>query len=133
MSRRRNRVRGFTLIEALAAIILLSLGSLALGSLLTRSSQQSIASASTVQATAAMTTEVGRLNVLPWAQLTAGTTCDTVTTGQMPRVRCTTITDVSTTEKGIRVIVTPRNTTIRPDTVRIQRTKTDASGPLSTL
>lgn len=133
MSRHRNRARGFTLIESLAAIILLSLGALALGSLLTRSSQQAIASASAVQTTAALTTEVGRVNVLPWAQLTAGTTCDTVATGQMPRIRCTTITDVSTTEKGIRVIVTPRNSTVRPDTVRVQRTKTDASGPLSTL
>lgn len=133
MSRHQKGMRGFTLIESLAAIILLSLAMLALGSLMTRSSQQAIASASAVQTTAAMTTEVGRVNVLPWAQLTAGTTCETVTTGQMPRVRCTTITDVSTTEKDIRIIVTPTNTTVRPDTVRVQRTKTDASGPLSTL
>jgi prepilin-type N-terminal cleavage/methylation domain-containing protein len=131
MSRRPKSSQGFTLIESLAAILLLSLGMLALGSLLTRSSQQSIASSSAVQTTAAMTTEVGRLNVLPWDQLAAGNVCDTVTSGQMPRIRCTLIADVSSTTKEVRVIVTPTITGIRPDTVRFQRTKTDASGPLS--
>ncbi len=125
--------RGFTLIEAMVAITLLSVGALALGGLLARSSRMAIASASTLHGTAAMSTEVGRLNALPFDQLpAAGETCTTISAAPFPHTRCTRLTDVSATVKEVRVRVTPAAANVRPDTVNFQRTKPGGNPALTT-
>jgi len=122
MSRNASR-GGFTIIEALVAIVLLSIGALALGSLLVTSSRMSIASASTIHGTAVLSAEVARLNTLPFDQLpAAGETCTTVTSAPFPHTRCTRLTDVSATVKEVRVRVTPATPNVRADTVSFQRT-----------
>ncbi|MCI0687945.1 MAG: prepilin-type N-terminal cleavage/methylation domain-containing protein [Sporichthyaceae bacterium] len=132
MSHRTSR-GGFTLVEALVAIVLLSVGALALGSLLARSSRMAVASASTIHGTAALSTEVGRLNALPFDQLpAAGETCTTVSTPPFPHTLCTRLTDVSATVKEVRVRVTPSAAGVRADTVNFQRTLPGGNPVLTT-
>ncbi len=132
MSRQGSR-RGFTLIESVVAIVLLSVCALALGGLLGRSSRMGVASGSTIHSAAALSTEVGRLNALPFDQLpVAGETCTTISSAPFPHTRCTRLTDVSGTVREVRVRVTPAATDVRPDTVTFQRTKPGGNPALTT-
>jgi prepilin-type N-terminal cleavage/methylation domain-containing protein len=125
--------KGFTIVEALVAVVLLSIGSLALGALLMRASRTAIAAASSVQATASLSTEVSRLNAVPFDQLTVGTVCETVTTPPYPHTRCTTVNNVSSKAHEVIIVVTPSgNSLIRPDTVRFRRSKSSGNAALNT-
>lgn len=125
--------RGFTLIESVVAIVLLSVCALALGGLLARSSRMAVASAQTIHGTAALSTEVARLNALPFAQLpAAGETCTTVTSAPFPHTRCTQLTDVSATVKQLRVRVSPASPDVRSDTVTFRRSLPGGNPALTT-
>ena len=80
--------RGFTLVEVLVTITLISTGILVLGGMLLRSARAAEAASAISYQTAAMASEVGRLDALPFTALTAGTTCDTLAVAQLPRIRC---------------------------------------------
>jgi prepilin-type N-terminal cleavage/methylation domain-containing protein len=132
MSRQASQ-RGFTMIEAMVAIVMLSVGALVLGGVLARSSRMAIASASTIHRTAVLSTEVGRLNALPFDQLPgAGETCTTISASPFPHTRCTQLTDLSAVVKEVRVRVTPTAADVRPDTVNFQRTKPGGNPALTT-
>jgi prepilin-type N-terminal cleavage/methylation domain-containing protein len=98
---------GFTLIEVLVSLMILSVGTVALSALLLRSAKQATAASHVVYQTAALTSEVGRLGALPFDQLAAGTTCVDVTTGPFLHQRCAVIVDVSAKVKRVTVTVTP--------------------------
>jgi prepilin-type N-terminal cleavage/methylation domain-containing protein len=130
---RNSSSSGFTLVEALVAVVLLSVGALILGSLLARSARLAVASASTIHGTAALSAEVARLNALPYDQLpAAGETCATVTAAPFPHTRCTQLTDVSATVKELRVRVSPASADIRPDTVTFRRSLPGGNAALTT-
>ena len=131
--RRPARREGFTIIEALVAIVLLSIGVMALGSLLARSSRMAIDSASTIHGTVAISAEVARLDALPFALLpAAGETCTTVASGPYPHTRCTRVTDISATVKELRVRVTPTSASVRSDTVTFRRSLPGGNPALTT-
>lgn len=132
MSRRNTGGRGFTLIETLVAVMLLSVGVLALGLLLLRSSRLASASATTVHATASLATVVSRLHAVPFNGLAAGTTCDTTTAAPYPHIRCTEVTDLSTTVKEVQVVVSPASAALKPDTVRFRRSTSTGNTVLNT-
>jgi prepilin-type N-terminal cleavage/methylation domain-containing protein len=132
MSRRNTGGRGFTLIETLVAVMLLSVGVLALGLLLLRSSRLSSASALTVHATASLATVVNRLYAVPFNGLPAGTTCDTTTAAPYPHIRCTQVTDLSATVKEVQVVVSPASAALEPDTVRFRRSSSTGNTVLNT-
>lgn len=126
--------RGFTLVEVLVSMTVLSLGLVALGALLVRSARQATAASSTVYQTAALSEEVARLGAMPFASLAAGTTCVTVTAHPLPHTRCTTITDVSAKVKTVKVKVTPSgNPLLSADSTMFERSIAGpATPPLST-
>jgi prepilin-type N-terminal cleavage/methylation domain-containing protein len=136
MSRAHKSVRpaGFTLIEVLVSITILSLSTLALATLLARSSRQATAASASLYQTAALSEEVGRLGAMPFSLLTAGTTCVTVTAHPLPHARCTTITDVSAKRKIVTVKITPSdNPLLSADSTMFERSISgDAAPPLST-
>jgi prepilin-type N-terminal cleavage/methylation domain-containing protein len=130
---RQTPRRGFTLIEAIVAIVLASVCALALGGLLARSSRMSVASAQAIHGTAALSTEVARLSALPFDQLpAAGETCTTTVAAPYPHTLCTRLTDVSATVREVRVRITPAAADARPDTVDFQRTQPGGSPALTT-
>jgi prepilin-type N-terminal cleavage/methylation domain-containing protein len=107
MTRSTYRVSGFTLIEIMVSIVILSVGSLALGTLLVRGARAATAAAAVTYQTAALSGEVGRMSALPFSQLPAGTTCVNVTAGPFLHTRCAVVVDVSAKVKRVTVTVTP--------------------------
>jgi prepilin-type N-terminal cleavage/methylation domain-containing protein len=114
--------RGFTLVEVLVSMTVLSLGLALLGALLIRSARQATAASSVVYENAALTKEIGRLGAMPFAALAAGTTCTTVTAHPMPHQICTTITATNPKRKTIKVKVTPSgNPLLKADSTMFER------------
>jgi prepilin-type N-terminal cleavage/methylation domain-containing protein len=114
--------RGFTLVEVLVSLTVLSLGLALLGTLLVRSARQATAASSVVYENAALTKEIGRLGAMPFAALAAGTTCTTVTAHPMPHQICTTITATNPKRKTIKVKVTPSgNPLLKADSTMFER------------
>jgi hypothetical protein len=104
-----------------------------LGSLLIRAARQATAASSLVYETAALSAAVGRLGAMPFSTLAAGTTCTTITARPLPHQLCTTITDLSSKQKSIKVKVTPTgNPYLSADSTMFERSISgDASPPLS--
>jgi prepilin-type N-terminal cleavage/methylation domain-containing protein len=129
-----TRNRGFTLVEVLVSMSVLSLGLALLGTLLVRSARQATAASSVVYENAALTKEIGRLGAMPFAALAAGTTCTTVTAHPMPHQICTTITATNTKRKTIKVKVTPSgNPYLKADSTMFERSISgNVVPPLST-
>ena len=124
---------GFTLVEVLVSITILSVASLSLGSMLVRSTRAAGATSSAAHQTAAMSGAVARLDVLPYDALVAGTTCVTVTAAEFPHTECTTINNVSSKVKLITIVVTPSgNSLMQPVTTTFRRTISGNGNPLKT-
>jgi prepilin-type N-terminal cleavage/methylation domain-containing protein len=107
-----RRAGGFTLVEVLVSLTILSVGLVALGALFGRASRSATAASGVVYQTAALTSEVGRLGALPFDQLAAGNTCVAVTTGPFHHTRCALIEDISAKLRRVTVTVTPTGPTL---------------------
>ena len=132
-TQRSRPTGGFTLIEVMVSVTILAVGVLVLGGFLLRSSRTAEAASAVSYQTAMMAAELGRLDALPFDQLAAGTVCDTVTTSPLPRIRCSTITNVSAKIRQVKVKVTPTgNPLLGPDSVLFDRTISGNGNPLKT-
>lgn len=129
-----QKTSGFTLVEVLISITILAVGILALGTLMARGARTAGAASALNYQTTAIAAEAARLDVIPFASLAAGTTCDTVAGPPLPRIRCRTITNLSAKLRRVSVVVTPTdNPLLRPDSVVFERSISgDAVPPLST-
>jgi prepilin-type N-terminal cleavage/methylation domain-containing protein len=125
---------GFTLVEILISMTILSIGSLAMGSMLFRAAHQATLTATTAHQSAAMGSAVGRLDVLPFDQLpAAGTSCVTVTAPEFPHTVCTTVLNESAKIKLVTVVITPTgNALLHPVTSSFRRTISGNGNPLKT-
>jgi prepilin-type N-terminal cleavage/methylation domain-containing protein len=117
----RGSVRGFTLIEVLISITILSLSTLAMASLLARSSREARLVSMSVYRTAALSEEVDRLSAVPFNSLAAGTTCVTIAAAPFPHSRCSTITTVSAKVMSVKVKITPTATNLSADSTMFER------------
>ena len=114
--------RGFTLVEVLVTITLISTGILVLGGMLLRSARAAGAASAISYQTAAMASEVARLDALPFTALAAGTTCDTLAVAQLPRIRCSIVAVVSPKVTRVTVRVTAIGNPLVPaDSVIFER------------
>jgi prepilin-type N-terminal cleavage/methylation domain-containing protein len=134
MNPRRRRSRkdgGFTLVEVLVSMTLLSVASLALGTMLFRAARQATAASASAYQTASLSGQVDRLQALPFDQLAAGTTCVTLT-APVAGTQCTTINTVSAKVKQVTVVMTPSgNPLLHPITTTFTRTISgNAANPL---
>jgi len=126
---------GFTLIEVLVSMTILSVASLAMGSMLVRATRAAGATSSAAHQTAAMSGTVARLDVLPFDALVVGTTCTTVAAAEFPYTQCATVNSISSKVKLVTVVITPSgNLLMHPDTTSFRRTKSGfaAGNPLKT-
>jgi prepilin-type N-terminal cleavage/methylation domain-containing protein len=133
-SQRDRHRRGFTLVEVLVTITLISTGILVLGGMLLRSARAAEAASAISYQTAAMASEVARLDALPFTALAAGTTCDTLAVAQLPRVRCSIVAVVSPKLTRVTVRVAAiGNPLIPADSVIFERSISgDVVPPLNT-
>ena len=126
-----QKTGGFTLVEVMVSMMLLSVGSLALGSMLLRAARQAGATSASSYQTAELSTEVSRMDALPFDQLAVGTTCVTIT--MPPATKCTTINSVSAKVMQVTVVVTPSgNPLLHPITTSFTRTISGNGNPLKT-
>jgi len=122
MMRTSRRARGFSVLEVLVAIVLFGIASVALAGLTMRTAKRSTISSVHSYQTVFLSSELARVTALPTAALVAGTSCDTTTSAPWAYQRCTTVTNVSTRQQSVRVIVRPLLAgLIAPDTVTIER------------
>lgn len=120
---------GFTLVEVMVSMTLLSVASVALGNMLFSAARQAGATAAAAHQTAELQGEVSRMDAIPFDQLTPGTTCVTITTP--PGTRCTTINNVNSKTKQVTVVVTPSgNPLLHPISTTFTRTKEGNGTPL---
>jgi prepilin-type N-terminal cleavage/methylation domain-containing protein len=125
-------IAGFTLIEVMVTVTLISVGIMVLGTMLMKSSQSAVAASAVSYQTAEIASELSRLDAIPFDLLADGTTCDTLTSGQLPRTRCSTIATVSANVKRATVTVTPTSSHAPPaQSVVIERSKPSAGTPLN--
>lgn len=118
----RRARRGFSVIEVLIAIVIFGIASVALAGLTMRTAKRSTLSSVHSYQTVFLSSELARVTAVPTAALLAGTTCDTTTSAPWAYQRCTTVTNVSTRQQSVRVIVRPLQAgLIAPDTVTIDR------------
>src|SRR5215213_616359 len=71
--------QGFTLVEILVSVTMLAVGMLLMGTLMVRSARTANFAASISYQAAIAAAEANRLDAMPFAQLAAGTVCDTTT------------------------------------------------------
>jgi prepilin-type N-terminal cleavage/methylation domain-containing protein len=123
---------GFTLIEVMVSMTMLSVASLALGGLLFRAARQAGAASTASYQSAMVAGETSRLSATPFDLLVTGTTCVNIT-APFPGTRCTTINNVSAKVKQVTVVVTPSgNPLLHPITTSFTRTVSGNGNPLKT-
>ena len=113
---------GFSLVEIVVAMMLLSVTLLALAALMTQVAAQGRATEVTAQRNAALIHHVNYFTALSYDALDpllAG--CETVDSGMLPYERCVEITQAGTT-RTVKIKVTPKNTAYRPDSAIFERT-----------
>jgi prepilin-type N-terminal cleavage/methylation domain-containing protein len=131
-TRSSRKTGGFTLVEVLVSMTLLSVGSLALGSMLVRAARQAGATSAASFQSAMVSEEVSRWDAIPFALLTPGTTCVSITT-PFQGSKCTTINTVSSKVKQVTVVVTPSgNPLLHPITTSFTRSISGNGNPLKT-
>jgi prepilin-type N-terminal cleavage/methylation domain-containing protein len=128
------KTAGFTLVEVLISMTILSIASLAMGATMFRAAHQAALTSSTAYQSAAMAGAMAHLDVLPFDLLAAGTTCVTVADLEFPHTKCTTILNESAKVKLVTVVITPTgNALLQPVTSSFRRTISgNATNPLKT-
>jgi prepilin-type N-terminal cleavage/methylation domain-containing protein len=124
---------GFTLVEVLVSMTILSIGVMVLGGLLARGARSAGAAGTLSYQTSMLAAEAARLDAVPFTTLAAGTTCDASTALPMPRNRCITITNINDKLRRVSVVITPTdNPLLQPDSIVFERgISGDAAPPLN--
>jgi prepilin-type N-terminal cleavage/methylation domain-containing protein len=129
-SRNMRSSAGFTLIEVLVSVTMLAVGILALGSLMARGARTANAASSVTYQTTVLGAEAARFDAIPFTELAAGTTCDTVATPPLPRIRCVTITNINPKLRRVSVVITPTNNPLLlPDSIAFERSISGEAAP----
>lgn len=122
---------GVSLVEVLVAITLMAVVLSGLGGLAFTASRQTVGLTNSNLRQGILAQEVNRLTAWPFDDLTGLAGCTTVTTGTFPHQRCITVASVNSTRRVVRVIVTPSQPGMRPDSVTLERTRPPVGSVLS--
>lgn len=123
----RRSTAGFTLIEILISVVMLSLLAAGLAGGMLSSSRLSRNAKLSATRAAVMTSEVSRLSAVPIGELTVGTTTTTVTRDGVVFTRVTTVTSWTDSIRARVVVTAPTGRGIAPDTVSFVRTRRAAN------
>jgi prepilin-type N-terminal cleavage/methylation domain-containing protein len=125
--------RGFTLIEIIVALTLLSLILVGIAQMTLVLSRRTRGVSAAAARSAIITEQINRLAAIPWAELPApgSTVTTTVSSSPLPHTRTVIVEGVSSMLRRVTIIITPLNTAYRPDTIVLRRMR-PAAGPLQT-
>ncbi|HEU4682040.1 MAG TPA: prepilin-type N-terminal cleavage/methylation domain-containing protein [Gemmatimonadales bacterium] len=122
---------GFTLVEVMVSMTLLSMAALALGSMLLRAASQARTASAAAYQTAELSAEVSRLGAVPFDALVIGTTCADLSLP--PSTRCATINSLSPKVKQVTVVIAPSDSALlQPLATTFNRTISGNGNPLKT-
>jgi prepilin-type N-terminal cleavage/methylation domain-containing protein len=122
---------GVTLVEVVVAMTLLAVALSSLAVATFSASSRSVKVAGSGYMNGIVTQELNRVASMPFANLAAAAGCMTVSSGVFPHQRCIFVTDLTGTEKQVRIIVTPAQRGVLPDTVIVRRSNPPAGNPLN--
>jgi len=125
----RNR-EGTSLVELIVAMTFLGVVLASVAGLSVESAQRAGSLSGQSRRQAAVSEEINRVTALPWSQLALGTSCQTVNDPGFQHTRCVTVTAINTTNRQVRVVVTPTQPGLRPDTVLFVRANPPTVNPL---
>jgi prepilin-type N-terminal cleavage/methylation domain-containing protein len=81
---------------------------------------------------AAVSTALDLYSTMPRASIAGATGCTTVTSiANYPHTRCVSVTAATSSITRVRIIITPTNTVLRSDTVRVDRVTTNVGSPIT--
>lgn len=125
--------KGFSLVEVIVAMLLLTIAISALASLTFSVSQHAIKVSGGAFRNAVVMHEVNRLETLPYDSLHVAIVSSDVATGPYHHNRTVTIEEPVTAVKTVRIVITPVNTRFRPDTIEFTRTRARTTRVLNTV
>lgn len=123
---------GFTLIEVVVAMVLLSTVLVMLAGMTFHTAQQSVELHSTGARQALMLQEVNRMSSIPYDDVAGEVGCRTLGSGDgLEYTGCVTSTVSGNNAVQVQIVMTPvRSSMIRPDTVRFIRSQPPTRNPL---
>lgn len=121
--------RGFTLMEVLVALSILTAGAAVMVAPLLRYSQRMDGIGLAQLRNGVIAQQVGRLTALPFDSLASRAGCTSISRSPLPHTRCVTLTAISARQSRVTLIVTPVSSLISPDTVVFDRAKASATSP----
>ena len=123
------RQPGFSMLEVVVAMILLSVILTALAGLTFNTAKQAMLNTDGTKVQAASLEIVNRFSALPYASLVGAAGCDTVGTSNNQFRRCTTVTTTGNSAQ-VEVVTTPLQRNASAITVRFNRVAPGTTNPL---
>jgi len=133
MRRRRMRGnrRGFSLIEVMVAMTILSIALMSLAKLATMIAVRGRDNDLIAKRTAALQLEANKFGAVPFSALANWSTANqTITRANFTYTRKLTITAASSTRYTIKIVIVPSTATTRPDSITFDRTLPPTGSPL---
>lgn len=125
--------KGVVLVEVIVAMVLLAIAVSSLAALMYSVSQSGMMATGNAYRNGVLMHEVNRLEGIPYDSIAVGSTTITVTTAPYKHTRVITVTEpVAAVIKTVKVVITPTNTKLKPDTVAFTRTRSRTSRVLCT-
>lgn len=120
--------RGVSLIEVMVALTLFGLIATVHTVATMRYGLRTRAAALGTARTTAVSTAVQLFSTLPRGAIANHDGCENITSiANYPHERCVTVTAVTSTVSRLRIVITPENTALRPDTVFVDRVTQNAT------
>lgn len=128
-----ERTKGFSVVEVLVAMVLLAIAVSSLAALTYSVSQSGMIATGNAYRNGILMQEVNRLEGIPYDSIPTGTTTVSVTAAPYPHTRVVTVTEPSVNVlKNVKVVITPANPKLKPDTATFIRTKARTTHVLCT-
>jgi prepilin-type N-terminal cleavage/methylation domain-containing protein len=128
----QNRGRpGFSLVEVVMSLVLLSIVLVALVGLTFQTAQRSVLLADSSARQALLLQEVNRMTVVPFTSLQSQVGCDSLATGPHRVHRCVAVATVNATSRRVTIVMRSPRQPNRPDSVSFIRAVPPAANPLN--
>lgn len=121
MKRKRNLRKGFALIEAIVAIVILGIAITTLAALMVQVSRGALRVSGDSYKNNVLTQELNRVGAMPYDSLAVGTQTVSITAQPYPHTRVITVTEPASRVKRIQIVVTPIGYYFKGDTAIVYR------------
>lgn len=121
MNRRTRGSRGFALIEAIVAIVILGVAITTLAALMVQVSRGALRVSGDAYKTSVLVQEVNRYESMPYDSVAIGTQTVTVSEQPYPHTRTITVTSPAAKVKKVQIVIVPNGYYFKRDTAIVYR------------